>query len=80
MTKDDITAEITQQPTTDKRPKLRLIPIWLRLLIVLALVAVAAIIGAMVGYAGLGEGKAFDVFTPEVWRHILDIMNGKIDK
>ena len=77
MTKDDITA-VTTEPT--KRPKLRQIPIWLRLLIVLGLIIVAAIIGAMIGYAGLGEGKVLDVFKADVWRHIFDIMNGKIDK
>ncbi|WP_108306021.1 DNA-directed RNA polymerase subunit beta [Metalysinibacillus jejuensis] len=77
MTKDDITA-VTTEPT--KRPKLRQIPIWLRLLIVLGLIIVVAIIGVMIGYAGLGDGKALDVFKADVWRHIFDIMNGKIDK
>ena len=77
MTKDDNTAVTTQ---TDNRPKLRLVPIGVRLLIILALVAIAAIVGAMVGYAGLGDGKALDVFKPEVWRHIVDILSGKIEK
>ena len=57
--------------------QIRLIPIWLRIVIILALVVVAAVLGAMVGYSVMGEGKAMDVFKPATWQHIFDIMNGK---
>lgn len=57
--------------------QIRLIPIWLRIVIILMLVVIAAVVGAMVGYSVIGEGKAMDVFKPSTWQHIFDIMNGK---
>ncbi|MFJ7952335.1 DNA-directed RNA polymerase subunit beta [Lysinibacillus sp. NPDC096418] len=57
--------------------QIRLIPIWLRVVLVLILVVVAAVVGAMVGYSVIGEGKALDVLKVETWQHIFDIMNGK---
>lgn len=57
--------------------QIRLIPIWLRVVIVLILVVVATVVGAMVGYSVIGEGKAMDVLKIETWQHIFDIMNGK---
>jgi len=57
--------------------QIRLIPIWLRVVLVLVLIVVAAILGTMVGYSVIGEGKAMDVFKIETWQHIFDIMNGK---
>ncbi|KOS60786.1 DNA-directed RNA polymerase subunit beta [Lysinibacillus agricola] len=57
--------------------QIRLIPIWLRVVLIIVLVVVAAILGAMFGYSVIGQGKAMDVFKPETWRHIFDIMNGK---
>ncbi|MFJ7648947.1 DNA-directed RNA polymerase subunit beta [Lysinibacillus sp. NPDC097279] len=57
--------------------QIRLIPIWLRVVLVLVLIIVAAILGTMVGYSVIGQGKAMDVFNLETWRHIFDIMNGK---
>ncbi|MFJ7736068.1 DNA-directed RNA polymerase subunit beta [Lysinibacillus sp. NPDC097287] len=57
--------------------QIRLIPIWLRVVIVLIVVVVAAVVGAMVGYSVIGEGKAMDVLKAGTWQHIFDIMNGK---
>ncbi|QDQ01293.1 DNA-directed RNA polymerase subunit beta [Lysinibacillus fusiformis] len=57
--------------------QIRLIPIWLRVVLVLVLIVIAIILGAMVGYSVIGEGKAMDVFKSETWQHIFDIMNGK---
>lgn len=57
--------------------QMRLIPIWLRIVIILILVVFAAVVGSMVGYSVIGEGKAMDVFKPATWQHIFDIMNGK---
>ena len=58
------------------RVRIRLIPIWLRIIIVIILLALAIVLGAMFGYAGLGEGEASDVFKKETWQHIFDLMNG----
>lgn len=57
--------------------QIRLIPIWLRIVLIIILIVVAAILGAMVGYSVIGEGKALDVLKSDTWQHIFDIMNGK---
>ena len=57
--------------------QIRLIPIWLRILLVLALLAVMAALGAMVGYGVLGDGSAGDALKWETWQHIIDIMRGE---
>lgn len=84
------TQETDTQPQPEKKERrstgeqrevrwvqIRLIPIWLRIVIVLILVVVAAALGAMFGFSVIGEGNAMDIFKRETWRHIFDIMNGK---
>lgn len=81
-------AEIKKTPTApddkrDSKPKktwwvqVRLFPIWLRILLVLALLAAAATAGAMVGYGVIGDGNPKDALKWETWQHILDIMSGR---
>lgn len=62
-----------------KRVRLRLIPIWLRVLLVLCLLVVVSIIGLIFGYSGLGEGEASDALKRETWEHIIDIIRGVED-
>ena len=70
--------EKTKKPVSEMRwVQVRMIPIWLRLLILLVLLALAAAVGAMVGFSVIGDGTAGDVFKKETWQHIFDIMNGK---
>lgn len=57
--------------------RLRLFPIWLRVLIVLVLLVVVAIAGLIVGYSVIGDGQASDALKADTWQHILDIMQGK---
>ncbi|WP_233212159.1 DNA-directed RNA polymerase subunit beta [Sporosarcina sp. P16b] len=57
--------------------QVRMIPIWLRLLLILLLIVLAALAGTMVGFSVIGDGSAGDVFKKETWQHIFDIMNGK---
>jgi len=63
----------------DSHPKIRvrLIPIWLRLIVVAVLLALSIIIGAVIGYSVLGNGKAVDTFNNETWTHIFDLVNKK---
>lgn len=63
-----------KQKRSLRRPRRRLIPIWLRLVIVLALVALSGVIGAMIGYGVLGGGKPFDALKPTTWQHIIDLI------
>lgn len=77
------TASTDAVPKTKAAPKttgwvqIRLFPIWLRIIIVLALIVIAAALGAMIGYGVIGDGKAADALKWETWQHILDIMSGK---
>lgn len=57
--------------------QMRLIPIWLRIILVLVLLTGAAILGAMLGYGYIGDGVPADVLKKETWTHILDIVKGK---
>ncbi|MEK5039932.1 DNA-directed RNA polymerase subunit beta [Sporosarcina sp. FSL K6-3457] len=57
--------------------QIRLLPIWLRIILVLLLLAGAAILGAIIGYGYIGDGEPADVLQKETWTHILDIINGK---
>ncbi len=57
-----------------KRIRVRLIPIWLRIIIVLILLAASIILGAMFGYAVMGGGEAKDIFEKSTWTHILDLV------
>lgn len=68
------------EPQTDqpvRKIRLRLIPIWLRIIIVLLLFIVAVILGLVVGYGIIGDGAASDVLKWETWQHLLDIINGE---
>lgn len=58
--------------------QLRLIPIWLRIVLVLILLFFATIIGTMIGYGGIGDGEPLDALKWGTWRHIFDIINGKV--
>jgi len=51
----------------------------LRILIVVILIVAAAIVGAMIGYGGIGDGNPMQVLNPSTWTHIFDIMNGKTE-
>ncbi len=57
--------------------QIRLLPIWLRVVLVLLLLVGAAIFGAIIGYGYMGDGEPTDVLKKETWTHILDIINGK---
>ncbi|MBS4218926.1 DNA-directed RNA polymerase subunit beta [Bacillus sp. FJAT-49711] len=54
--------------------RIRLIPIWLRILLVIAMVGGSLIGGLMVGYGVLGDGNPKDVLKKETWTHIVDLV------
>ncbi|NNU90138.1 DNA-directed RNA polymerase subunit beta [Anoxybacillus sp. CHMUD] len=66
--------EEKQQKRSLRRPRRRLVPIWLRLVIVFVLVLLSGMIGAMVGYGVIGEGNAWDALKPATWQHIIDLI------
>ncbi|MGE6377185.1 DNA-directed RNA polymerase subunit beta [Peribacillus muralis] len=65
--------EVETKPS--RRIRVRLLPIWLRLLIVIGLIFIAALSGALLGYSVFGGGHALDVFQKSTWTHIIDIVN-----
>lgn len=65
-----------QEETVHKRVRLRLIPVWLRVILVAALFIATAALGVMFGYSVLGDGDATDALKWDTWQHMLDIMNG----
>lgn len=74
----------TPKPTPDEEsPKkvrwvqIRMIPIWLRIILVALLLAAVVVIGLRVGYGVIGDGNPGDVLKKETWLHIVDIIKGK---
>lgn len=58
----------------DKRPRIRIFPIWLRIIIVIILAIFALVGGLMIGYGIIGDGNPIDVLKVETWQHIIDIV------
>jgi DNA-directed RNA polymerase subunit beta len=57
--------------------RVRLIPIWLRLILLVVFIFISLAAGAMVGYGVLGNGKTMDVFKESTWTHIRDLIDKK---
>ena len=57
--------------------QIRLVPIWLRLILIALLLAIVTVIGLRIGYSYIGDGDPGDVLKKETWTHILDIIKGK---
>lgn len=74
ITREDVKKE-KKTREKKKRIRVRLIPIWLRIIIVIVLLAASIVLGAIFGYAIMGNGKAKDVFEKSTWTHIMDLVN-----
>lgn len=55
----------------------RLIPIWLRIILVIVLLIIAGAAGLMIGFGVIGSGEPLDALKQDTWQHMLDIINGK---
>ncbi|PLS17759.1 DNA-directed RNA polymerase subunit beta [Bacillus sp. M6-12] len=64
-----------EKPAEKRWIRVRLIPIWLRLIIVVFLIAISLAAGAVVGYSVFGDGKPADVFKKSTWEHIVELVN-----
>jgi hypothetical protein len=79
-TREEIKAEKKNKKTSgaEEKPgkwvRIRLLPIWLRIILFVVFLAGSLIGGAMVGYGVIGDGKAMDVFEKSTWQHIVDIV------
>ncbi|MFS0783818.1 DNA-directed RNA polymerase subunit beta [Bacillus sp. 1P06AnD] len=54
--------------------RIRLIPIWLRIILFVAAVLAAVLIGCLVGYSVIGDGSPGEVFQKDTWTHIRDLV------
>jgi len=57
-----------------ERERVRLIPIWLRLIIVAVLILISTMAGAVIGYGVIGDGNPFEALKWSTWQHIVDIV------
>jgi hypothetical protein len=74
-TRENIKKEKKAKKETEKgKMRIRLIPIWLRLVLIVFGMALSLVIGAMVGYGVLGDGKPLDALKPSTWQHIIDLV------
>ncbi|MBY0123200.1 DNA-directed RNA polymerase subunit beta [Bacillus sp. S/N-304-OC-R1] len=58
----------------NRRIRVRIIPIWLRIIIVAMLITISGIAGAAFGYGVMGGGDAKDIFQKSTWTHIRDLV------
>ena len=65
-----------QQQRQSRRIRVRLIPIWLRLILVIILFAACVVAGAAFGYGVMGDGSPSDIFEKSTWTHIRDLIYG----
>ena len=63
-----------QSKRMPKWVQVRLFPILVRVIIVLALAGGSLILGLMVGYGIIGDGSPADALKKETWTHIIDIV------
>lgn len=72
-----------KQKSVEETPKktfwvqMKILPIWLRILLTVILLAAVIAIGLRFGYGFIGDGNPADVLKKETWTHILDIIQGK---
>ncbi|CAM4164970.1 DNA-directed RNA polymerase subunit beta [Lederbergia lenta] len=68
--------EVKTETQTDEvsRIRIRFLPIWLRVFLVIILTAASLVAGVMVGYGVLGDGKPTDALQKKTWTHIIDIV------
>ena len=59
------------------RIRIRLIPIWLRIVLLVIFTGVFMVTGAAVGYGVLGNGHPGDVLKGSTWTHIIDLVEKK---
>lgn len=64
-----------QEKRTVKKPRQRIFPIWLRIIVVLLLCVIALIAGLMIGFGVIGDGIPQDALKKETWQHIIDIVS-----
>jgi hypothetical protein len=60
-----------------KKIRVRLIPVWVKVAIVIFLTIASMLVGTVVGYGVIGNGKPSEALQKGTWTHIIDIINKK---
>ncbi|MFB3169978.1 DNA-directed RNA polymerase subunit beta [Neobacillus sp. 179-C4.2 HS] len=72
------TSKVAQKAeVASERIRIRLIPIWLRILLLVIFTGVFMVAGAAIGYGVLGNGDPGDVLKGSTWTHIIDLVEKK---
>lgn len=64
-----------EKASPKQKIRVRLFPIWLRIVVIILVIAVSVLAGAVVGYSVMGNGKATDTFKKDTWMHIVNLIN-----
>lgn len=64
----------TNEQNEKKRIRIRLIPIWVRVLLVLIFMVGSTLVGLIVGYGIIGSGNPEDALEKSTWQHIIDLV------
>ncbi|WP_227394438.1 DNA-directed RNA polymerase subunit beta [Jeotgalibacillus aurantiacus] len=76
-TRSEKNSKPTEEKTESRVPRwvqVRLFPILIRLVLVIALAAGSLLLGLMVGYGVIGDGSPTDALKKETWTHIIDLV------
>lgn len=65
---------LKEKKRKNRKPRRRIFPIWLRIIVIILLCGAALIGGLMFGYGILGDGTPTDALKIETWQHIIDIV------
>ncbi|WLR50684.1 DNA-directed RNA polymerase subunit beta [Bacillus tianshenii] len=57
-----------------RKRRARLIPIWMRLVIVILLMLLSLTAGLMVGYGVIGDGEPLDAIKTSTWTKLVDLI------
>ncbi|UOQ94940.1 DNA-directed RNA polymerase subunit beta [Halobacillus shinanisalinarum] len=57
-----------------RKQRRRILPIWLRIIIVLFLSALALLVGLIVGYGVIGDGNPLDALDWSTWERIWNLI------
>ncbi|HLS09906.1 DNA-directed RNA polymerase subunit beta [Lentibacillus sp.] len=74
MTRKEQKKKRKQEKRKHKKPRRRIFPIWLRIIVVLVLSIIALASGLMIGYGVIGDGNPTDALEWQTWQHIIDIV------
>lgn len=75
ISKEEKQHEAKEKERSPKKIKVRLVPIWLRTLVIILSFFICLIAGIIVGYSVIGDGKPQDALKKSTWTHIIDFVN-----